>query len=627
MSCERVEELLSAYLDEMLAPGERRSVATHLRKCQHCQTILDDYRRFDALLAQLPPVSPGPAVRQKLFSSLAQNPLPVTDELQPIPADRYIDSYSPTRPSLPSLPDVFSSNTTPTRRQPALRRPLPIGSNDLTRKVPVVAPRKSSVGQRALLGVIAAALLLAVGIGSIMGWQLMSATQQQRATGSGNAITPPAGYSSTTLPLPAGNRFVFLHAGALWSASTDTSPAQARLTPPNVTVGGRWLVSPAAPGQAAGDMLAYIDIQHGYVHVIRSDGQNDTVVPLPLLGSRAPTAALWQTAEGQAILNGLSWSPSGAQLAFVADPQSSGKPALYIYTLSSNSVQVVAPSQNGVAAMPVWSPDGIRLAFALTEATGTATQIIDYNTRDKSFLAVATINAPDTLFSLNWSPDVALPAITWSTGSDGIVHRVEIVVIDMMHTPRLLAQGNFSQAIYASEANNGVGGWLLVDAQSGPISLEDVNLVGESSILARGHAVTLAQWSPDADFVDYLVTTNANISALHLVNLANGENRVVADTVASTPLPVWSTDSHRLAYSTGQQIYIYTVASASTSPVSSITATVSALFWLLPSPSGTSTLLLVTSQGMLYAASGTSQPASKLSIDNVQGSVQWTQIP
>src|SRR6266849_4674790 len=69
MNCEQVEELLSAYLDNALAPEERDVVTTHLRGCSQCSNILADFRRFDVLLSQLPRISPRPALRDRIFSS------------------------------------------------------------------------------------------------------------------------------------------------------------------------------------------------------------------------------------------------------------------------------------------------------------------------------------------------------------------------------------------------------------------------------------------------------------------------------------------------------------------------------------------------------------------------------
>ncbi|TMC87222.1 MAG: zf-HC2 domain-containing protein, partial [Chloroflexi bacterium] len=77
MNCEQVEELLSVYLDDSFAVGEtaetalelQHDIAAHLQDCVRCSTTLADFRRFDILLAQMPRISPSPALREKIFTS------------------------------------------------------------------------------------------------------------------------------------------------------------------------------------------------------------------------------------------------------------------------------------------------------------------------------------------------------------------------------------------------------------------------------------------------------------------------------------------------------------------------------------------------------------------------------
>jgi len=69
MNCEQVEELLSAYLDDALAPEDRREVAAHIQTCTNCSALLAEFSRNDALLSHLPRVSPDPALRERIFSS------------------------------------------------------------------------------------------------------------------------------------------------------------------------------------------------------------------------------------------------------------------------------------------------------------------------------------------------------------------------------------------------------------------------------------------------------------------------------------------------------------------------------------------------------------------------------
>src|SRR5438105_5141687 len=69
MNCERVEELLSAYLDNALDLEEWREVSAHLQTCTKCSATLVEFSRNDALIALLPRVSPDPTLRNRIFSS------------------------------------------------------------------------------------------------------------------------------------------------------------------------------------------------------------------------------------------------------------------------------------------------------------------------------------------------------------------------------------------------------------------------------------------------------------------------------------------------------------------------------------------------------------------------------
>jgi predicted anti-sigma-YlaC factor YlaD len=88
MSCEHVKDLLSAYLDNMLAAQEQEMVAQHIQICTDCYAMQEDFRRFDALLAQMPRVSPDPMLRRRIFSS------PEYLELSRISGSSYADERS-----------------------------------------------------------------------------------------------------------------------------------------------------------------------------------------------------------------------------------------------------------------------------------------------------------------------------------------------------------------------------------------------------------------------------------------------------------------------------------------------------------------------------------------------------
>lgn len=82
MNCEPIRGLLSAYLDDQLSASERQSVSAHLDTCLECGAILFDYYRFDALLAQLPYLTP-PSSQHKYIHC------PHTDRYRLQNADEY----------------------------------------------------------------------------------------------------------------------------------------------------------------------------------------------------------------------------------------------------------------------------------------------------------------------------------------------------------------------------------------------------------------------------------------------------------------------------------------------------------------------------------------------------------
>lgn len=72
MNCEQIKGLLSVYLDDQLTIHQRQGVAKHLDICIECSTILEEYRHYDALLAQLPRIEPPSGLRDAVFSALAE---------------------------------------------------------------------------------------------------------------------------------------------------------------------------------------------------------------------------------------------------------------------------------------------------------------------------------------------------------------------------------------------------------------------------------------------------------------------------------------------------------------------------------------------------------------------------
>jgi anti-sigma factor RsiW len=67
MTCERIEGLLSAYLEGELAAAERAEVEDHLSACPDCAALAGLMRESMTAAAGFPEVEPSPALMAKLY--------------------------------------------------------------------------------------------------------------------------------------------------------------------------------------------------------------------------------------------------------------------------------------------------------------------------------------------------------------------------------------------------------------------------------------------------------------------------------------------------------------------------------------------------------------------------------
>ncbi len=620
MNCEQVEELLSAYLDNALASEDRREVAAHLQTCTNCSALLAEFSRNDALLSHLPRVSPDPALRERIFSSPEYLELTGTFDLGTEVQKEWM---------LPSLPSKSPRQHPPGRPQlvaiPGGRSTLPTAAvKQSTRQ------RRRSPRLAVLFVSIAAVLIVAFAITSLL---RLNFWLHQTPTAANGIITPPTG-SQQGGPLSAGLRVVFLRQGTLWSVPSDGSSRQAdRLTPATVTVAENWAVSPAQAGSSAGDKLAYIDLQRAFVHVIRSDGQQDTTVKQPLLKAGVQPAAVWDTGTGATILNSLAWSQDGSMLAFVADPTGTGQTSLYIYSTETGTVQVV-PSGKGSVSHPVWSPDGIRLAFEVTD--NGVVSILDYKTQNHGVLTITSgINsqgtAGDTVLTLDWSPNLDAPAITWSVGQIGHVHSLWMrrVGVGEMIEPLLLLAGDYVQAIYSRSGHDGMGSWLVVTSIAGrAANLWRIDVTPRAGFvpLTHGKQVSFAQWSIDGVHVDYLDALSSGVGTLHVVNVITGVDSLIATGVVSDPAPAWSEDSQELIYSTGTRIAIVNLATSDQTLFLTLKGVASAFTWSATSPYQAVVALSDGNQG-IYLVDTRQNTSQQVDKQGASGPFEWTEIP
>ncbi|HEV2661924.1 MAG TPA: hypothetical protein VGU68_15045, partial [Ktedonobacteraceae bacterium] len=474
-------------------------------------------------------------------------------------------------------------------------------------------------GQRVMQVVIAATVLLTLGVGGFIGWNLWQ--KQTTVANNSGGITPPAALQQG--PIPAGMRFVFLRNGALWSAPTDGGVGVRRLTAPQSIVATSWTARPALVGRYAGNMLAYIDLQQGFVHIIRSDGQNDTIIRQALF---QPGQALpWQTAAGATIRDSLTWSHDGSMLAFLAAPR--GVPQLYVYILATGEIRQVPLPTPGVVSHPVWSPDSMRLAFEV-QAGGNVT-LLDYNTQTRGVLTLSTLpeRPGDAVLTLDWSLSTAIPALTWSFGGAGHVHSIWTRRVGVAENvgPSLLISGDYLEARYSQNGSGATGKWLLVAGKAAG-TIVTLNLAGGIEQVAAGQQISDAQWSPDGLSIGYFAAVASGSGTYHVVNTLTGVDTPIATGVVTNPSPAWSSDGSHLAYSTGMRTLIVDMQKSATVQALKQQGTVTAFSWSATDPAR---LVLVQSNGQqgIYLVDPQHNTSLNLDKGTIQGPLQWTEIP
>ncbi len=71
MNCQEFVELVTAYLEDELADGERAEFEEHLRSCAGCDRYLAQFRTTITLLGELPEESVSAVARGRLLDAFA----------------------------------------------------------------------------------------------------------------------------------------------------------------------------------------------------------------------------------------------------------------------------------------------------------------------------------------------------------------------------------------------------------------------------------------------------------------------------------------------------------------------------------------------------------------------------
>ncbi|MDN5803618.1 MAG: anti-sigma factor [Microlunatus sp.] len=143
---------VGAYVADALEQDEREVFEQHLRICESCRREVTEFAETAAELTRLTETAPPPALRTSLLAEIATvRPLPPEH-----PGQAAADEIEPTAPTLVTAPN---------------------GEDDSDGKpIDELAARRKRRTRRLLTGLVAAALVLVVGLG---GWVSVLTSQQR----------------------------------------------------------------------------------------------------------------------------------------------------------------------------------------------------------------------------------------------------------------------------------------------------------------------------------------------------------------------------------------------------------------------------------------------------------------
>ena len=487
MTCEKAEEFLSAYLDDMLAPPLREEVRTHVETCAHCSELAADYRRFDLLLAAAPRVAPPAKLHDRIFDSPEFAALLRSLERD---AGRHAGRRTTLRP-LPHQSDgehgemgaaapAAETGETATPAAAGSSRPRPTRHSGGPPGWARVALQAAAV----FVLLFGSALLLRQGL-------LYSATTSTR-----RPTQNLGGPASQGIPLAAGPRVVYARAGALWSAAEYGPELAQRLTSSAVNVGQSWAVS------ADGTRIAYVDVRTGDLHIVRADGQSDHVIAV--LGRQCgPAAAGCAATSATRIV----WSPDGAQLACVTQAG-----VLTLVNSDGTNPRAISSAGQTVIGTPLWSADALRIAYVAASGAGQPGRqsLWAYDLVAKQQRQLTTPADSATIAQLAWTADPLHPALTWATTQGASITGIFTVsALGDTGPLRLTPTGSrYGAAAFSPRPNGGM--WALASQTSDALATVSATGAGFAQSASANAVVASVTWAPAGQAVA-VVTVNGDL--------------------------------------------------------------------------------------------------------------------
>ncbi len=205
-----------------------------------------------------------------------------------------------------------------------------------------------------------------------------------------------------------------------------------------------------------------------YVLQYQRDGVSHYRLEIADADGRQPNTVLDST---EPILSPC-WSPDGQKIAYVSFE--TGKPAIYIQTLSNQQRQLVA-SFKGLNGAPAWSPDGAKLALTLSQDGNPEIYLLEI--ANKKLTRLTNHYAIDT--EARWFPDGRALIFTSDRGGSPQIYRLDI---ESLEVKRLTFDGSFNGRGSVSADGRYLAMVHRRSGQSFQIAIQDLQTGGLSTL-------------------------------------------------------------------------------------------------------------------------------------------------
>ena len=290
-----------------------------------------------------------------------------------------------------------------------------------------------------------------------------------------------------------------------------------------------------SPALKTRDHIAYISIfTHDRPQIYRVDDEGTNPVQL--------------TQDDDSRYRVPVWSPDGSRLAFLSSIHCDFHSEIYIMDADGTNVTQLTPPDMSVGD-PAWSPDGRFIAFDsipfdTNSDTGGAIYIMHTDGTDLIRLAGFSVNIP---YASCWSPDGKQIAFT-------VIHErgTDIYVMDTdgSHTAQLTNDASSFELEWSPD------GWHIVftSNRDGDYEIYVMDADGSNVIQLTHNDVDDFEphWSPDGNHITFWSRLDELFrSDVYTIN-ADGSDLIQLTDTGENKRPVWSPDGARIAFMSGR---------------------------------------------------------------------------